>query len=62
MTLYIKLANKTALKMKYGKQLVVFVLKTTTESMESVKPAQKIQFMSPAPRLAENHAQTDEFG
>lgn len=48
--------------MKYGKQLVVFVLKTTTESMESVKPAQKIQFMSPAPRLAENHAQTDEFG
>ncbi len=48
--------------MKYGKQLVVFALLTITKSMESVKTAQEIQFMSPVLRLAENLAQTDKFG
>lgn len=62
MTLHIKFVDQTALKMKYGKQLVVFALLTITKSMESVKTAQEIQFMSPVLRLAENLAQTDKFG
>lgn len=62
MTLCIKHAKKTVLKMKYGRQLVVFVPLTITELMGSAKAAQETQFMSPALKLAGILAQTDKFG
>lgn len=48
--------------MKYGKQMLAFVLLTITESMENAKAVQELLYMSPALRLAEINAPTGKFG